>query len=505
MMFGCKQRQPAADHLNYKNGLSYRAWAMADSGASFDEFFPVQQEAVRQLKSGNSQEDPVAVLEQTGYFLFAAGRLEEALPYFEEALDSLYAHPERPAMESTVMLYGDISQFYDRLGMTEHAIAYSDTAIAVSRKLDGLLISDLWRFRSQIFANINNQAKSFACLDSAYASIRRYSPPADTAFLLAIIDGVRANLILSNHALSADSVNLAANLLENIREVSSDSDYQEYTGPAGYVRYLQGNKTEGIQMMEEAVDQLRDIGDLEMTFLEMRRLIDVCTEEHRFDKVSKYFNEYTELSDSMSRARQNLDMVIAKVREDVDAKERENKVLQEELKDERRHNIIMGLGIVLLVIVAIIMAVRVRRHYKRIKRRHAAEHERRIEAEAAADSAKQRIECIKNEIVDSEATDGDILHRTQFIGNNRAPFLRAFNAIYPDFAADLRKEFPALTDTDEIFCMLIFLKHSTEEISVYLNISRASVNSARYRIRTKLQLPKDVNLDKYLQSRKVGE
>lgn len=49
--------------------------------------------------------------------------------------------------------------------------------------------------------------------------------------------------------------------------------------------------------------------------------------------------------------------------------------------------------------------------------------------------------------------------------------------------------------------MLIYLRHSTEEISVYLNISRTSVNSARYRIRSKLKLGKGDNLDKFLQER----
>lgn len=54
---------------------------MLDTGAAFDDYFAVQQEAVRQLRAGKSHEDPVAVLEQMAFFLFSAGRLEEAFPY----------------------------------------------------------------------------------------------------------------------------------------------------------------------------------------------------------------------------------------------------------------------------------------------------------------------------------------------------------------------------------------------------------------------------------------
>lgn len=79
--------------------------------------------------------------------------------------------------------------------------------------------------------------------------------------------------------------------------------------------------------------------------------------------------------------------------------------------------------------------------------------------------------------------------------------MRAFNAMYPRYAEDLRRDYPSLTDTDLMLCMLIYLKHTTEEISDYLNISRASVNSARYRIRTKLKLTKEDDLNKYLQTR----
>lgn len=114
-------------------------------------------------------------------------------------------------------------------------------------------------------------------------------------------------------------------------------------------------------------------------------------------------------------------------------------------------------------------------------------------------SALERIEAIRNEM--SGSIDADILHCPQGLENNLGPFRRTFLAVYPRFVDDLRRDYPSLTDTDMVFCMLIFLQHSTQEISASLNISRASVNSARYWLRSKLRLAKEESLDKFLQSR----
>ena len=504
---GCSQPPTESPVSNYEEGLTTKAWFMLDTGAAFEQYFPVQQEAVKQLRSGISRENPVAVLEQMAYFLFSVGRLEEALPYFNEALDSLHAQPGAPASECAVQLYGDISQFYDRLGMSEKAIEYSDSALAVSRRTGGVLMSDIWSFRTQIYANDNQTSEAFACLDSAYNAIHNEMEDADTALLMAVIDAERANIILSRKP-SPDSINLAVSLLENIYKIEGDHDFSNYDGAYGQALYLQGHKEEGIRLMEKALDRVRTFGDLELTYLELRKLIDVYSAEKMYNKVSASYSEYTLLDDSMSRARHNLDLVSAKIRADVAAKEQENRVLHEKLQSTTRKNITITVGFILFAIIAIYLLVRGHRYYLRMKHRRDTERARRISAEAGfceaineRDSALERIETIKNEISERVINSTDILQHPQFLGNNTGVFRRAFTAMYPRFANELRRDYPALTDTDVTFCMLIYLRHSAEEISVYLNISRASVNSARYRIRTKLQLSKEDNLDKFLLNR----
>lgn len=504
---GCSHPSREGTPVKYEQGLTEQAWLMADTGASFDEYFAVQQEAVRLMRAGMSHEDPVAVLEQMAYFLFSAGRLDEAFPYFNEAVDSLHAIPGRQESECVIQLYGDLSQFYERLGMPGKAIEYSDSAMAVSRRLGGVLMGDLWRFRTQIYANNGNTNEAFRCFDMAYDAIRNCREPIDTTLQLAVIDAERANLILSRDP-SRDSVDLAVSLLRNISAVDEYHDFTGYDATLGYGLYLQGNKEAGIGMMKSAVDKLRELGDLEMSFLEMRRLIEVYNREKMFDEVSSLYNEYNLLSDSMSRARHNLDLMIAKVRTDVAAKDRENRMLHEKLQDKNHQNLVIVAASVFFAIIAALIIIVSRRYSLKMKQRRDAERARRISAEAyiseahnERDTALERIETIKREISGQIAASTDILYRPQTLGSNSGQFMRAFNAMYPRYAEDLRRDYPSLTDTDMILCMLIYLKHTTEEISCYLNISRASVNSARYRIRTKVKLTKEDDLNNFLRTR----
>lgn len=486
----------------YEDGLSVQAWNALDTSADFDEAMRLQKEAVALLHEGKSREDPVSVLEQMAYFLFSQGDLSEAWDYFNEALDSLSARRWNQPTESVVMLYGDLSQFYHRLGMIRLALQYSDSAMAVSRRLDGALMPDLWRFRSQIYANEGRTAEAFRCFDNADSAIRAYCPPQDTAYQLAFVDGYRANLILANNP-SPDSVAIAVSLLEHCRGLVDDYYFLEYLGYLGYANYLNGDKNKGIEQMEQAVEQMRQLGDLELTLNLTRRLIDVYKAEKNDVKVSELYPLYTLLNDSMTSIHSNIDYTTKKVRATIAEARRDNQKLKDNLEKQRRHRLVTVIALCVLAVVfvaAVIIIIR------RMRRRRDLERARRISAEAAIakarnerDSALERLEAIKSEVTGEP--DTDILQRIKDIGKNPDAFRRAFDAMYPGYVEDLRRDFPSLTDTDVIFCMLIYLKYGTGEIAEGLNISRASVNSARYRIRSKLTLSKEENLDRFLCSR----
>lgn len=108
----------------------------------------------------------------------------------------------------------------------------------------------------------------------------------------------------------------------------------------------------------------------------------------------------------------------------------------------------------------------------------------------------EREQLSHNEIIDNVRRQ---LDPTLLSGEDEKRFRQSFAALYPRYLPNLRQRCPELTKSDELFCMLIYLKQNTDEIALALGISRASVNTARSRIRKKLGLGKEDSLDAYLQ------
>lgn len=75
-------------------------------------------------------------------------------------------------------------------------------------------------------------------------------------------------------------------------------------------------------------------------------------------------------------------------------------------------------------------------------------------------------------------------------------FREQFIRLYPHFLTSL----PELSHRDELLCMLIALDVDAHRCAHLLNITKASVNTARYRLRRKLDLPQDASLDDYIRS-----
>ncbi|NET38248.1 MAG: tetratricopeptide repeat protein [Cyanothece sp. SIO1E1] len=69
---------------------------------------------------------------------------------------------------------------------------------------------------------------------------------------------------------------------------------------------------------------------------------------------------------------------------------------------------------------------------------------------------------------------------------------------YPSFKTKLLAKHPKLSEHDLRFCMLLMSSFSTKEIAGYFNISPASANKTRYRLRRKLGLRREENLLRYL-------
>ena len=69
---------------------------------------------------------------------------------------------------------------------------------------------------------------------------------------------------------------------------------------------------------------------------------------------------------------------------------------------------------------------------------------------------------------------------------------------YPAFLSRLHEIYPALTEADEFLCMLIKSNLSNKEVMEQLSISQGSLHTTRYRLKRKLAIPKEENLDEWI-------
>lgn len=74
-------------------------------------------------------------------------------------------------------------------------------------------------------------------------------------------------------------------------------------------------------------------------------------------------------------------------------------------------------------------------------------------------------------------------------------FRKVFSSLYPSALVRLRTVCPTMTRCEELFCMLVLLKQTNEELAHTLGISVSSVSKTRYRVRIKLGLPEGSDAD----------
>lgn len=79
-----------------------------------------------------------------------------------------------------------------------------------------------------------------------------------------------------------------------------------------------------------------------------------------------------------------------------------------------------------------------------------------------------------------------------------------FDQVHVNFLKHLRERFPQLSANDLKLCAYLRMNLSTKEIAPLMNISIRGVEGSRYRLRKKLDLPNDANLNDYMLNMPAG-
>lgn len=496
LIFSCGGDSDTSADMSPEVSANVRARELRLNGAPASAYMPLQEEAVRELHEGTSTDDPVDVLSQMGYFLMRSGDYMKALEYFQEAADSINGERKHRDIKGDITLYGNMCTLYARLGMTKEALDANARAINISQANGNPLLSDLYNFRGGIHESAGNLDSSYYYMRHAIEILDRVPRHATKEELT---DFYLQNMYVSmieHHKQYPDSINTAIKVLERIETGPNGSTTARFAIGLGYVET--GNAAKGLAMMESATREFEKQQWGESIHWAYKLLLDVYGKLGITDKATALYPEYNRLNDSIAASERSNAVIAADIRYKASRKEAEIKQLNATLISVRQRIVMTWTVIALATIAVIAISYRIIKK-NRSKRQHLNEHI--SELLTSQEELNSRLQTLISEIDSSSIENAKGVITPSLIKNDEiGKFRRTFELLYPEWLGRLRAQAPKLTQNDELLCMLIYLKQTPEEISNCLSITRMSVNSARYRVRGKLGLSKETDLDQYIQS-----
>ncbi|MCW3160467.1 helix-turn-helix transcriptional regulator [Chryseobacterium oryctis] len=114
------------------------------------------------------------------------------------------------------------------------------------------------------------------------------------------------------------------------------------------------------------------------------------------------------------------------------------------------------------------------------------------------DLLKTNNELMKKQIITNNLTEENIKDILDLAETNSSLFLERFQTYFPNFLPDLLKINSNLISSEIYICALIRLNFDTKKIASCTNSSVRAIESRKYRIRKKLGIPSDVNINNFI-------
>lgn len=478
--------------------------------APFDSVLALQQKAVEELRAGTSPDRAVGVLQQMGYYYTRSGQYGLGADFLLEAVDSLnrLTTLDEEDRLNAAYLFGNLSNLYVRMGMYDEALESNKLGLQYSEGLDNMLACNLWRMRGNLFEHMEMPDSLLRCYDMAMAETH-----GNRRLIASVVVDRGEYIIMHSDKFSTDEVRETLRVLENSDyECLPMKDAAKFAIGKGKIMF--GDTIGGLKIMEEVLESTRERQDFEMLQFAEKHLLTAYAKTGRVEKLAPLFPEYDALCDTLMNREKIYSVMTSEFRFRTKEKELETQMWKERSVTARKIIILQWLAIVLAVILAGLFTFTIMRKLRAARKSKEQMHQRLLSLLAHQKEVNTTIETLNshiedlNKVIESRNDNENIQKLIEWMPScllsdaQESLFRRYFSQIYPRFIPNLRRDYPSITSNDELVAMLIYMKYSSEEIALSLGISRQSVNSARYRLRKKLDLDKETDLDSFLTSRK---
>lgn len=238
-------------------------------------------------------------------------------------------------------------------------------------------------------------------------------------------------------------------------------------------------------------------------------------------QLAEFFPRYLALTDSVTATDKLRQLATANIRFASREKEARNRLLSAEVETKQSY-LVASVAAALLMAAAVfaVWCVYIARRRAWYLQRRFIEQEREVAESrlAVQESELRQLVSTRQELNNRnrrllaqlttiQANHEDTCHLDKVIeslqsalitSEEEEKFRTAFLKLYPAAVNCLRTCCPGITRSEELFAMLAAMKLNTEEIARTLGIARKSVTKIRYRLRPKLDLPEEADVDEHL-------
>jgi tetratricopeptide (TPR) repeat protein len=245
----------------------------------------------------------------------------------------------------------------------------------------------------------------------------------------------------------------------------------------GEVQYARGEYTQALASYNRALEGVRRLGD---RFSESQILsrISQCYEAiGDMAEEFRYYKLYTMLKEEVVGQQQQQEMMQFRIRREIEQAEKEREILRLEkqrLEQEMEHNH--------KELTASALHVVKKNEFLESLKREISEVVRAVDRKARP-ALQELLRQVDARINDSEDWDA---------------FEKQFMLAHHDFLRKLSQHSPTLTKTELRICALLKLNLTTKEIANILSTSIKTIESHRYHIRKKLDIPLETKLATYM-------
>gem|GEM_PF-5475238 len=168
-----------------------------------------------------------------------------------------------------------------------------------------------------------------------------------------------------------------------------------------------------------------------------------------------------------------------------------NFYLDEKDKATNQNLKVILVSITIIAVLILICLLYMRLYRKRLRKLQ-------LESKSISEQLQRKQEMIQNLLRQQKSSESEIDELMQFAMSSNPGFFTKFKEIHPDFISKITAIAPNMLLSELRFCALIKLGFTAPEIATYTKSTIRSVESRRYRLRKKMNLPSDIDLRDWL-------